>query len=260
MASALMNGMVNKGVLKKADLSVSDVFAPTLEKHKAAGFATCSSNVEVVKSTKVVWLAVKPHYMAGVISEIASSITKDHLVISIAAGTTIGAIEAGLPKGTRVVRVMPNTPCLVGQMAAGFAGGKSATQDDIALVEKLLSSVGVACAVNEAQLDAVTGVSGSGPAYIFLAIEALADGGVRAGLPRAVALKLAAQTVRGAAQMQQETGAHPGVLKDQVMSPGGTTAAGVHALENGGFRSTLMNAVVATTNKATELGRPKPKL
>ena len=152
---------------------------------------------------------------------------------------------------------MPNTPCLVGQVAAGVAKGANATDADLELVLKIFDGMGTAMAVPEAKLDAVTGLSGSGPAYGFIAIEALADGGVQAGLPRDVALKLAAQTMLGAAQMVLETGKHPGLLKDQVCSPGGTTIAGVHALEKAGFRCALMEAVMAATNRATELGKPK---
>jgi pyrroline-5-carboxylate reductase len=162
-----------------------------------------------------------------------------------------------LPKGTRVVRVMPNTPALVCAVAAGASAGTNCNAGDLDLVVKMFGAVGTAMAVDESKLDAVTGLSGSGPAYGFLAIEALADGGVRAGLSRDVALKLAAQTMLGAAKMVLETGKHPGELKDQVCSPGGTTIAGVHALESGGFRVALINAVVAAASRATEMGQAK---
>lgn len=160
-----------------------------------------------------------------------------------------------LPVGTRVVRVMPNTPALVCAVAAGVAAGTAARPEDLDTVVSMLGTVGTAMAVEEGKLDAVTGLSGSGPAYGFLAIEALADGGVRAGLSRDVALKLAAQTMLGAAKMVLETGKHPGELKDQVCSPGGTTIAGVHALETNGFRVALIDAVMAASTRATELGK-----
>ena len=177
------------------------------------------------------------------------------LVISIAAGITLKTLDAALPK-SRLVRVMPNTPCLVGESASGYSLGPRATEADGALVKQLLESVGRAFVVDEKLLDAVTGLSGSGPAFVYVAIEALSDAGVRMGLPRDVALQLAAQTVRGAATMVLETGEHPGVLKDRVTSPGGTTIAGLAALESGGFRGTLIAAVEAATRRSIELGKP----
>lgn len=254
MASALMGGIVNAGLANPSDIHVSDPYEPCLKKHADAGFQVTSNNKLVAQTAQVLWVAVKPHMVASLLEEVKDDVDGT-LVVSIAAGVTIATLEAALPAGTRVVRVMPNTPCLVGQTAAGFAAGTHATTDDVSAVEQVLSAVGIACQVKEYQLDAVTGLSGSGPAYVFMMIEALADGGVRAGLPRPVAMQLASQTVKGAAAMVQETGLHPGVLKDQVMSPGGTTAAGVHALETGGIRATLMNAVLAASQQAQLLGK-----
>ena len=168
---------------------------------------------------------------------------------------TIKQLESGLSDGARVIRVMPNTPALVGESASGFALGSSATEEDGALTEKLLSAVGLALKVKEAQLDAVTGLSGSGPAYVYLMIEAMSDGGVAAGLPRDIATRLAAQTLLGGAKMVLETSQHPGALKDMVTSPGGTTIDGVHELEKAGVRAGLMNAVRTATKKARQLGR-----
>ncbi len=181
--------------------------------------------------------------------------TDNHLLISIAAGVTLTKLEGALPPGARVIRVMPNTPALVGAGASAFALGKSATAADGELAKKLLSAVGIAFQVKESLLDAVTGLSGSGPAYVYQFIEALSDGGVAAGLPRDMATKLAAQTVLGAAKMVLETGQHPGALKDQVTSPGGTTIEGLHELEKGRMRAIVMSAVRAATEKSKKLGQ-----
>jgi pyrroline-5-carboxylate reductase len=174
--------------------------------------------------------------------------------VSIAAGVTLGQLAVALGADRRLIRVMPNTPCLVGASASGYAPGEAATSDDIALVDRLLNVVGTAFRLPEHLLDAVTGLSGSGPAFVYAVIEALSDGGVRVGLPRDVATALAAQTVLGSARMVLETGLHPGVLKDQVTSPGGTTIAGLHALERGGLRAALMDAVEAAARRSRELG------
>jgi pyrroline-5-carboxylate reductase len=198
---------------------------------------------------------VKPDQVAAVLAEQRGNFTNAHLLISIAAGVTLAKMEAALLAGTRVIRVMPNTPALVGEAAAAFALGKSATAADGELVKKLLSAVGIAFQVKESLLDAVTGLSGSGPAYVYQFIEALSDGGVAAGLPRDIATKLAAQTVLGAAKMVLETGQHPGALKDQVTSPGGTTIEGLHELEKGKMRATVMSAVRAATEKSKKLGQ-----
>jgi pyrroline-5-carboxylate reductase len=202
----------------------------------------------------VLVLAVKPQQVGEVLSEIHGQFTKEHLLISIAAGVPLVKLEAGLPAGSRVIRVMPNTPALVGESATAYAVGKSALPRDGALAQKLFASVGIAFAVKEPLLDAVTGLSGSGPAYAYLMIEALSDGGVAAGLPRETATKLAAQTLLGAARMVLETGQHPGALKDMVTSPGGTTIEGLHELEKGKVRGALMNAVRAAAEKSRKLG------
>jgi pyrroline-5-carboxylate reductase len=177
------------------------------------------------------------------------------LLISIAAGVPIAKLEAGLGGKARVIRVMPNTPALLGASATAYALGKSASPEDAALAQKLFAAVGIAFAVKESLLDAVTGLSGSGPAYVYLMIEGLSDGGVAAGLPRDIATKLAAQTVLGSASMVLETGMHPGALKDMVTSPGGTTIEGIHELEKGKVRGSLMNAVRAATDKSKKLGQ-----
>lgn len=258
MARALASGFVAGELVAAQRVFAAD---PMLEAGrdfcKAVPHANVlDSNAAVVEQAEVVVLAVKPQSIAAVMSELAAADKSDKLFVSIIAGTTLAALETGLQPG-RVVRVMPNTPCLVGAGAAGFALGSSATQQDADLVGRLLGSVGIAFPVSESLLDAVTGLSGSGPAYVYTMIEALSDGGVRAGLPRATATALAAQTVFGAAQMVLSTGEHPGILKDRVTSPGGTTIAGLQVLERQGVRSALIDAVEAATNRSVELGQTK---
>jgi len=204
------------------------------------------------RSTDVIVLAVKPHIIQSACEDVAKVDTQA-LVISIAAGIKLAQLEKHLP-GRRVIRVMPNTPCLVGEASSGISLGSLATEEDSNTVKRIFGAVGLAVVVAENLLDAITGVSGSGPAYVFQFIEALSDGGVRAGLPRAIATQLAAQTVKGAAEMVLQTGKHPGELKDAVTSPGGTTIAGVEALEKGGFRATTISAVLATTKRSMQLG------
>lgn len=256
MATALAAGLINAKFTSATKIVASDVYSAAVDHFVVkTGASGAVSNLDVVKASQVVVLSVKPHQMASVLSEIAPAITDQHLVISIAAGIKLAAIVEKLGATRRVVRVMPNTPCLVGASASGFAIGGGATTEDAQQVEALLKTVGISYRVDEKLLDAVTGLSGSGPAYVYAIIEALSDGGVRVGLPREVATKLAAQTLLGAAKMVLETNEHPGALKDAVTSPGGTTIAGLHALELGSLRGTLMNAVVAATQRATELGK-----
>lgn len=217
-------------------------------------------NVRVVEDTaeaadwgEVVVLAVKPQHAASVLGHVERVITPKKLVISIMAGITTAKIEESLPSGCRVVRTMPNTPALIGAGATAVCAGRKATESDLDLARQIFSLAGSAVCVEEKQMDAVTGLSGSGPAYVFTFIEALADAGVKNGLARDVAAQLAAQTVLGAARMVVETGEHPTLLKEKVTSPGGTTIAGLHALENGGFRGVVMNAVEAACLRSREL-------
>jgi pyrroline-5-carboxylate reductase len=218
------------------------------------GAGLVASNSEVVRRADVIFLAVKPQNMSAVMAELAGKLGTDKLVVSIAAGITIARLSEGL-KTDRVIRVMPNTPALVGHGASAYALGSGATPADGELVGKLVGAVGRAFAVDEKLLDAVTGLSGSGPAFVYVLIEALADGGVRMGLPREIAAALAAQTVRGAAEMVLATGEHTSILKDKVASPGGTTIAGLQALEDRGLRGALIAAVEAATRRSQELGR-----
>ena len=256
MATALARGFLNAKLVKAGQLVAADPFEGA-RKHFVGetGAKAVAANLEVARSANVLIIATKPDQVAAALAEISSAFTKNHLLISIAAGVTIARMEAALPAGARVIRVMPNTPALVGAGASGFALGKNATAADGDLASKLFSAVGVARQVKESLLDAVTGLSGSGPAYVYQFIEALSDGGVAAGLPRDVATKLAAQTVLGGAKMVLETGVHPGALKDQVTSPGGTTIEGLHELEKGKLRGVVMSAVRAATEKSKSLGR-----
>ena len=256
MATALAAGFIRAGLVPEAQVIASDPSEPA-----RAGFAketrsrTTLSNADVVRAARVIFLAVKPSQVPEALSGIREGFSAEHLLISIAAGVPLATLEAGLPSGARVIRVMPNTPALVGASASAFAVGRAAQKEDADLAQKLLSSVGLAFELKEFLLDAVTGLSGSGPAFVYLVIEALSDGGVAAGLPREVATKLAAQTVLGSGKMVLETGLHPGALKDMVASPGGTTIEGLCELEKGKLRGTLINAVRAAAEKSKKLGQ-----
>jgi pyrroline-5-carboxylate reductase len=256
MATALARGFIQAELVGLKDIVAADP-VDAARKHftDEIGVMTTESNADLAKTANVLILAVKPDQCTGVLTGLRSKFTTNHLLISIAAGVTLAKLESALPPGARVIRVMPNTPALVGRAASAFALGKCATPADGELARRLLSAVGIAFQVKEPLLDAVTGLSGSGPAYVFQFIEALSDGGVAAGLPRDLATKLAAQTVLGAAKMVLETGQHPGALKDQVTSPGGTTIEGLHELEKGRMRAIVMSAVRAATEKSKKLGQ-----
>ena len=254
MASAIIAGLVRADPSCAGNITAVDLAQAALDKLKAAhGIQTSTNTALAVVGADVIVLAVKPQVVGAVLPQVAEGIGSDALVVSIIAGMPCSTLEAGLPAGTRVVRTMPNTPALVGKGATALAKGTHATDADLDTTRQLFNAVGLTVTVPERSLDAVTGVSGSGPAYVFLFMEALADGGVREGLPRDVALRLAAQTVLGAATMMLETGTHPGVLKDQVTSPGGTTIAAVEALESRAFRGTVMAAVNAAATRSKQL-------
>jgi len=256
MALALGKGFVQAGLASAESVLASDpVEGARTGFAKDIGAKVTTSNQDILKFAEVLILAVKPDQVAPVLAEVRSQFTEKHLLISIAAGVTLSKVEGALPAGARVIRVMPNTPALVGASASAFALGKSARAEDGELAQRLFSSVGVAYQIKESLLDAVTGLSGSGPAYVFLMIEALSDGGVAAGLPRDIATKLAAQTLLGSAKMVLETGLHPGALKDMVTSPGGTTIEGLHELEKGKVRAAIMSAVRSATEKSRKLGQ-----
>jgi pyrroline-5-carboxylate reductase len=256
MALALAKGFTQANLVTPQNLRAADpVDAARAAFAKELGCETASGNRELVNASRVVILAVKPDQVGDVLEEIAEVFTENHLLISIAAGVTLGRLESSLAENARVIRVMPNTPALIGASASAYALGAAAQLQDAELAQELFSSIGLAFRVREKLLDAVTGLSGSGPAYVFAIIDALSDGGVAAGLPRDIATQLAAQTLLGAARLVLETGKHPGELKDMVTSPGGTTIEGLHELEKGGVRGALINAVRAAADKARVLGQ-----
>lgn len=255
MAEALVKGLLHAKVMPPASILVSDVKAERLahfaEEH---GVKTTQDNHALVRACDVIVLSVKPQVIDKVLGLIGADVTAGKLVISVAAGVPVSAIEARLPDGAHVVRTMPNTPATVQAGATAIAAGTHATEEDLEVARALFTAVGRVVTLDESLLDAVTGLSGSGPAYVMLMIEALADGGVKVGLHRDTALLLAAQTVYGSAKLLLDTGEHPGRLKDMVTSPGGTAIAGLHTLESGGLRRTLIDAVEAATNRAIALG------
>ena len=256
MAEALLKGLIQGLAIDPEQIIATDVLsARRTYLMQAYGIHTSADNLQAVRDSNVIILAVKPQTIPSVLKAIAPEVTHEKLVISIAAGVTLHTLQRALGMHTRVVRVMPNTPALVLAGAAGIAPGAAATAEDVALVERIFNAVGRAVVVSEELMDAVTGLSGSGPAFVFAFIEALADGGVLAGLSRQVATILAAQTVLGAAKMILETGKHPGELKDMVASPAGTTITGLHTLERGGFRGLAMEAVRCATERSVVLGR-----
>jgi len=254
MGPAFAAGVISSGLLRPKDITVTDIDEERLAKvSKELGVKTTSDNVEAARAADVVLLAIKPALVPGVVEQIAPVITKKQLVISIAAGVALKVIQERLPEGVAVVRAMPNTPCRIGAGAIGFSPGDSADEEHIHIAKKIFDAVGISFEVPESLMNAITGLSGSGPAYVYLMIEALSDAGVGVGLSRSTSLKLAAQTVYGAARMVLESGEHPAVLKDQVTSPAGTTIAAIDVLERAGLRSALMAAVKAATNRAKEL-------
>ncbi len=256
MAEALIKGVLRAKLSSADKMIVSDVDKKRCQLlEEETGTKTTQENDKVISDADIIILAIKPNVMGSILEELKSDITPNHLVVSIAAGIPLNFMESLLNEGCRVIRVMPNTPCLVGETAAAYALGKNASVSDGESVGQILNAVGKSFLLEEKQLDAVTGLSGSGPAFIYMVIEALTDGGVKMGLPRDVSIELAAQTTFGAAKMVLEAGMHIGELKDSVTSPGGTTIEGLHALEKGGVRDALINAVEVATKKSKRLGK-----
>ena len=255
MAEAMVKGLLRAGASAKEEIVCAEPRAERrAEISQRYGVAATASNAEAADRGDVIFLTVKPQIMSQVLDEVATVVDPKKLVISIAAGITTQAIAAQLGAGVRIVRAMPNTAALVGAAATAICRGAHATAADLEQARTLFETVGTVDVVDEGLLDAVTGLSGSGPAFLFLVVEALSDGGVKMGLSRDVATQLAAQTLVGAGRLVLETGEHPGRLKDQVTSPGGTTIAGMHALETGGVRGAFIQAVEAATIRSRELG------
>ncbi|MCX5890869.1 MAG: pyrroline-5-carboxylate reductase [Deltaproteobacteria bacterium] len=253
MGGAIIRGLVTGGRVARENLVYYDPDPRRQADLNSLGLKAAPDHAEVMHS-QVVVLAVKPQIMTAVLESLGEYAGPGHLVISIAAGVTLKTLEAALPE-SRVIRTMPNTPTIVGAGMAALAPGSRATPADVALALEIFAAVGRAVVVEERLLDAVTGLSGSGPAYVAIFIEALTDGGVKMGLPRHLALLLATQTVIGAARLCLEEEMHPGVLKDLVTSPGGTTITGLHILEDGRFRGLVMSAVEAAALRSKELGK-----
>jgi pyrroline-5-carboxylate reductase len=255
MAAALVKGLLHSKLVGPEHIVISDVKPERLEVLKNAhGIRTTVDNHELVRGVDVLVIAVKPQVVDKALGAVGNEVPTSTLVLSVAAGVPIESLESRLPNGARVVRAMPNTPAIVLAGATAIAAGTHATDADMETAKQLFDAVGKTATLDETLLDAVTGLSGSGPAYVMLIIEALADGGVKMGLHRDTALLLAAQTVFGSAKLLLETGDHPGRLKDQVTSPGGTAIAGLHTLESGALRKTLIDAVESASLRAAALG------
>ncbi len=256
MATALALGFVNSGIVSKDALFAHDALPESGQRFaKATGAILCGSNTELLKKAAVLFLAVKPQQMPEVLREISPAANKKTLFVTIAAGLPIEFYAKHLGEQAKIVRVMPNTPCLVGKGVSAFAASNAVSPDELIMIKALLETVGLAEPVPEKLLDAVTGLSGSGPAFVCMILEAAGDAGVKMGLPRAMAVTFAAQTMVGTAQMVLQTGEHPAVLKDRVTSPAGTTMYGVQVLEERGLRAAIIAAVEAATKRAAELSR-----
>ena len=256
MAEALIRGVLSAGLVTSSEVMATDVRPERLELLKSdLGIRIATDNRAALRFGRVILVAVKPQDVAGLLAEVGPLIGPEQMLVSIAAGVTIARLEQALSGPVPVVRVMPNTPALVGTGMAGLALGTHASARDGELVTRLMSAVGQAVVLPEPQLDAVTALSGSGPAFVAMFVEGLIDAGVRVGLARDVATTLTLQTVLGTAKMMQSTGRHPALMKEMVTSPGGTAIAGVHALESGGLRAALIDAIVAATERSRALGR-----
>jgi len=254
MAEALIKGVLAKGLYTKDEVIASEIYeARRKQISKDLGIDVVDSSEKVIKSADFIVLAVKPQQVGDVLTASKKDFTKKHLLMSIAAGVKIDTLKSYVPD-CKIVRVMPNQPCMVLASASAFSCGSDVKDDEKAKVKAVLDAVGISMEVREGLLDAVTGLSGSGPAYAYMIIEALADGGVLMGLPRDVSIKLAAQTLLGAAKTILETGEHPDKMKDIVCSPGGTTIEAVRVLEEYNLRAAMMNAVAASAQKSKELG------
>ncbi|RLC01123.1 MAG: pyrroline-5-carboxylate reductase [Deltaproteobacteria bacterium] len=255
MGEALISGLVLSKAAKPENIICSDISESLLEEIKNKyGIHTTTDNIDVAKKSEIIVYATKPQILGSVLKETASVLDQSKLIISIAAGVPLAAIAAGLHKDLRLIRVMPNICAFVKESATAIAAGEFASEGDVALARAIFDSVGETVFIQENILmDAFTGLSGSGPAYIFIIVEAMADAGVKMGLSRKDSLFLSTQTVLGAAKLLLESKEHPGQLKDRVASPGGTAIAGIHTLEQGGLRTTMINAIESATKRSKEL-------
>lgn len=260
IGTALINRFITTSTLERKNIVMFDTNESRLsERNKEFNIEIAKDNVSLVKSTKYILIAVIPQVIDKLLEEIAPVITNDHIIISIAAGVSIEHIKKIIRKQIGIIRIMTNTPAIIGAAATVIACNKQVKENEIDYIQKLFNSVGMVVELDETHMDAVTGLSGSGPAYIFIIIEALADGGVKMGLPRDISQKLAAQTVLGSAKLLLETNRHPGELKDMVATPAGTTITAIHELESAKLRATLISAVEAATLKSKSLNSLKNK-
>jgi pyrroline-5-carboxylate reductase len=256
MGEALIKGLLAASLVPAEAIYATDARLERLkELDRQYGIQIAADNTELVRHVDIVIMAVKPQIMEPVLKEIAHSVTRRKLLISIAAGVSTAKVRAALGKDARLIRVMPNTPALVLEGVTAIAKAEGLEPGDLDIAGEIFCAVGRVVVLDEELMDAVTGLSGSGPAYVAVVIESLADGGVKMGLDRLTAMTLATQTVLGAAKLLLETGLHPGALKDMVSSPGGTSIAGIAALEEGGIRTTFIKAVERATQRSRELGR-----
>ncbi|MEO0649284.1 MAG: pyrroline-5-carboxylate reductase [Planctomycetota bacterium] len=260
LGRALAEGLLERGGVERADLrGTVRRSAHATELADALGIEVGTSNATAARGAEIVMVCTKPKGIAAVLEELAEgdTLASNPLVVSVAAGVTVAQMEVLLPEGTRVVRAMPNTPCLIGEGMTVVSGGSAATEEDTELALELFLPLGRALCLDESHMDAVTGLSGSGPAFAYVVLEALSEGGVMMGLPRRVAAELAAQTLRGAASLVLETGQHPASLKDDVLTPAGCTIAGLLVMEDGGIRATLARGVQEAARAASGLGQPR---
>ncbi|XP_053323094.1 pyrroline-5-carboxylate reductase 3 [Spea bombifrons] len=255
MAQGVLRGLLLSGKVQPKDVTVSAPSDRNLRTFQDLGCHTTHSNIDVLSGSSVVFLATKPHVLPGVVKEILPAVTSDHVIVSMAAGVTVQTLEDSLPPGTKVLRMLPNLPCMVQEGAVMFCRGHWAGQEEADLLKSLLSSCGLCEETPEAYLDIHTGLSGSGVAFVYMFAEALAEGAVKMGMPSTLSNQIAAQTLLGAAKMILKTGDHPAKLRSDVCTPGGTTIYGLHELEKGGLRATVMNAVEAATERARDLGK-----
>lgn len=255
MAFGIAKGIMSGGNILPTNIKVSAPSNRNLGRFQEMGINITNSNTEVVCGSDIVFVAVKPHLVRGVVNQISEYVTDRHMVVSVAAGVTLATLEELLPENTIVIRLMPNLPCVVQEGALLFARGSHAKPNDAALLRSLLHRCGLVEEGPEAWIDIHTGLSGSGVAFVYLFAEALAEGAVKMGMPSALAHSIASQTVLGAGRLLRDSGKHPAQLRSEVCTPGGTTIYGLHTLEQGGVRASTMSAVESATERARELGQ-----